>query len=157
MEATTISSLNIFKGKKVLSNTGNECGIIKDFLIDKNNLDVKFVIISEGNVSNNHYIIAPFGAMTFDNPHSAQQTLNVPLEKLLRVASLQKGTNLEEQASFSERIRDHYGTANKTPPYQQQEQSSEGSSQITDNIPSNNIATNDEVAYNDLKEKNEGG
>lgn len=152
-----ISSLNLFKGKKVFGNSGNECGVIKDFLLDIDRLNVRFIIISEGNVSNNHYFIAPFGAITFDNPYAAQQTLNMPVEKLLRVPHLPKENNPEDLVAFSEKIMTYYGIENSTAPYRQPSQPYEGSSQITDNIPPNNNAMRDEVAYDRINEKKKEG
>lgn len=153
MEASTISSLNIFKGKKVFGTTGNECGIIKDFLLDPNSLGVKFIVISEGNLSSKHYYIAPFGAMNFESPYAAQHTLNMPLEKLLSVPNVPKSGNSTETTSLYEKIAAYYGEDDQVMIYRDADQTYEGSSQITGDTPSENSRTSDDVAYDNFKKR----
>lgn len=153
MEANTIVSLKLYKGKKVLGNTGNECGIIKDFLIDPNTRDVKFIIIVEGNLSSNQYYIAPFGAMTLESPLASQQTLKMPIEKILTVPTVPKEGNAAERTSFYEKIKAYYGEELQGISYRDAAQTYEGSSQISNNIPLDNHEIGDEVAYYKVKER----
>lgn len=153
METNTIASLNTYKGKKVLGNTGNECGIIKDFLIDSETLDVKFIIISEGNLSNNQYYIAPYGAITFESPLASQHTLNMPIEKILTVTNVPKGRHSSDHTSFYEKITTYYGEESQGKSYRDHDQTYEGSSQITGDIPSENSRISDDVAYDNFKKR----
>lgn len=152
MEAKNIiASLNQYKGKKVLNTTGNKCGVIEDFLIDQVSGDMRFILMSEGKIADNRYFVIPFNALTFENP-DAQQTLNMPLEKFLKVSHIPKRKNDGEQASILEKIEAYYGMEKMAPIYNRQtDQTYEGSSQITDNIPPDNNAIGDEVAYDKIK------
>lgn len=148
METNTISSIHYFEGKKVLGNTGNECGVIKDFFIDMESGKIRFVVVS----GESNYI-APFDAVTFDNLTATQLILNTPREKLLNATSIPRKGNTEDWTSFYEKILAYYGEENQALPYTDSDQAHEGSSQITDHLPSGSNAMSGEVEYNKFKAK----
>lgn len=91
--------------------------------------------------------------MAFESPLASQLTLNMPLEKILTVPSVPKDGNVADHKSFYERLTAYYGEESQRKSYRDADQAYEGSSQISDNIHSDNHAIGDEVEYDKVKER----
>lgn len=162
MEGNTITgSINNFVGKEVIDQAGNNCGSIKDFIIDMDSLAIPYAVISEGGSLNpaieEDYWVVPFKALHIGNPDAAQFTLDVSQQKLTDSPKFSKADFKKKDLTFLQEIEDYYGNSEeitKKGPIADDEhehQSYEGSDQITDNEPKDNQNISDEVDYDKIK------
>lgn len=156
MEANnSIISLSNCLGKKVIDVTGNKCGTIKDFIINYESLNVPFVMISEGELLENQYMVAPVNELRLDNPDSAQYTLKISQRKLKGAPKLSKRGIKNDQ--LLQGILTYYGIEKhlvrpgKISKDGYEHQSYQGSSQITGNVPTDHQNTKEEVSYDKIK------